>query len=180
MLRFYKNKAQFQAFYLKLKLMRCPHCNASGCLILHGYLDGNSDRGNERIRRGHRIYCSNRHKKGGCGKTFSVLKAAVLPGLTIGAHRLWRFLENIKNGLNPARAFQMAGCPMVQSSAYRLVKKFIAAQTRIRSFLSRIKAPPPAQVQSPAIQTILHLHRVFGDTACPITDFQCRFQTKFF
>lgn len=180
MLRFYKNKAQFQAFYLKLKLMMCPHCNLSGCLILHGYLYGYSDRGDARIRRGHRIYCSNRFKKGGCGKTFSVLTATVLPGFTIGAHGLWRFLENIKKGLNPARAFRMAGCSMAPSGAYRLVKKFIAVQTRIRSFVSRIKDPPPAQVQSPAIQTILHLQSSFGDTACPITDFQYHFQTKFF
>jgi hypothetical protein len=180
MLRFYKNQTQFQAFYLKLKLMMCPHCSLSGCLILHGYLDGNSDRGNARIRRGHRIYCSNRYKKGGCGKTFSVLTAEVLPGFTIGAQRLWRFLENIENGLHSARAFAMIGCSMAPSGAYRLFKKFVTAQARIRTFLSRIKDPPPAQVQSPAIQTILHLHSAFDDAACPITDFQYHFQTKFF
>ena len=161
--------------------MICPHCNLSGCLILHGYLYGNSDRNNARITRGHRIYCSNRYKKGGCGKTFSVLTAAVLPGFTIGAHCLWRFLENIKNGLNPALAFAMTGCPMALSTAYRLFKKFITGQTRIRSFLSRIKDPPPAEhVQRPAIQTILHLQSAFDDADCPITDFQYHFQTKFF
>ena len=180
MLRFYKKEEQFQSFYLRLKLMMCPHCNLSGCLILHGYLDGNSDRGNAQIRRGHRIYCSNRHKKSGCGKTFSVLTATVLPGFTIGAHGLWRFLDSIKKGLSPARAFRMAGCAMAPSGACRLFKKFITVQARIRSFVSRIKDPPPAQVQSPAIQTILHLQSAFGDAACPITDFQYRFQTKFF
>lgn len=180
MLRFYKKQLQFQAFYLKLKLMICPHCNLRGCLILHGYLYGYSDRGNARIRRGHRIYCSNRYKKGGCGKTFSVLAAGVLPKFTVSADSLWRFLENIKNGLEPARAFRMTGCRMTQSAVYRLFKKFWDNQARIRSFLSRIKDPPAAHVQSPAIQTILHLHSAFNDAACPITDFQCHFQTSFF
>jgi hypothetical protein len=161
--------------------MVCPHCNLSRCLIRHGYLYGYSDRSDARIRRGHRIYCSNRYKKAGCGKTFSILAAGVLPKFNISADSLWRFLDNIKNGLNPARAFRLTGCPMVQSTIYRLVKKFTAGQVRLRSFLSRIKDPPAAaHTQNAVVQTILHLHKAFNDAACPITDFQYRFQTQFF
>ena len=181
MVRFFEKQEQFQSFYTKLKFMLCPHCRLIGCLILHGYLYGYSDLGNSRILRGRRIYCSNRHRKTGCGKTFSVLTAQVLPKFTVSASSLWRFLNNIKNGLNPARAFKMTGCPMAPTTIYRLLKKFVVNQVRIRSFLSRIKDPPAAgHTQSPAIQTILHLHGAFCDAACPITAFQCRFQIPFF
>jgi hypothetical protein len=180
MVRFYKKQEQFQSFYVKLKFMACPHCHLSGCLILHGYLYGYSDRGNSRITRGHRIYCSNRYRKTGCGKTFSVLTAQMLPRFTVSAHSLWSFLANIKNGLSPACAFRMTGCRMAPTAIYRLLKKFVVNQVRIRAMLSRIKDPPAAHTRVPAIQTILHLHHVFGQTACPITDFQCHFQTPFF
>lgn len=179
MVRFYKNLEQFQSFYVKLKFMRCPHCHLAGCLILHGYLYGHSDRGNRRITRGHRIYCSNRYRKTGCGKTFCVLTAEVIPRFTVSARGLWSFLANIKNGLAPARAFRMTECRMAQTTIYRLFKTFVAHQVRIRCLLSRIKAPPAVPTPMPAIQTIFHLQHVFGQAACPINDFQCHFQTPF-
>lgn len=181
MIRFYKTQAQLAAFSSRLKLTLCPHCNLSGFLILHGYLYGYSEYSNSQlITRGRRFFCSNRNNKSGCGKTFSVLTAGLLPKFIIGAQSLWRFFVNIKYGLSLACAFRRSGCKMSQSSVYRLFKKFAINQARIRSFLTRINDPPAADhVKSPLIQTILHLNHVFASSACPITEFQHRFQVPF-
>ena len=181
MIRFYKTQTQFEAFYAKLKLTLCPHCKLSGYLILHGYLYGYCEQDNALIVRGRRIFCSNRYNKSGCGGTFCVLPASVLPKLVISAQSLWQFLDNVKNGLSLACAFRTAKCTMAQTSIYRLFKKFSLNQMRIRSFLSRIKDPPVAEhAQTPFVQTILHLNTVFDAAVCPITEFQYRFQTPLF
>ncbi len=181
MIRFYKTQAQFEAFYTRLKLTLCPHCKHSGFLILHGYLYGYCEQDNSRIQRGRRVYCSNRNNKNGCGRTFGVVPASVLPKLVISAQSLWRFLHNVKNGHTKACAFRTATCTMAQSSIYRLFKKFLLNQMRIRSFLTRIKDPPAAEhVQSPFIQTILHLKQCFDTAVCPITEFQYHFQAPLF
>lgn len=181
MIRFYKTQAEFEAFYARLKLCLCPHCKLSGYLILHGYLDGYREQDTSLIRRGRRIYCSNRNNKNGCGRTFCVLPASVLPKLRISAQSLWRFLDNVKNGLCPACAFRAAKCALSQSSLYRLFKKFSLNQMRIRTFLSRVKDPPATEhVQAPFVQTILHLKSAFDTAACPITEFQFRFQAPLF
>lgn len=180
-MRFFKTKAQFEAFYARLKLTCCPHCKLSGFLILHGYLYGYCEQHNSLVVRGRRIYCSNRHNKNGCGRTFSVVPASVLPKLVISAQRLWRFLENVKSGLCLACAFRSAKATLTQSSIYRLFKKFLLNQMRIRSFLTRIKDPPAAEdVQAPFVQTILHLNSAFDTAVCPITEFQYRFQAPLF
>ena len=178
MLRFYKTKSQFEAFYARLKLTLCPHCKLSGYLILHGYLYGYDEQDNTRKVRGRRIYCSNRYNKNGCGRTFCVLPASVMPRFIISAQSLWRFLDNVKSGLGLAGAFRKAGGTMSPSSIYRLIKKFSLNQTRIRSCLHRIKDPPAADdMRTPFIQTILHLNSAFDTAVCPITEFQFRFQT---
>ncbi|MCK5543067.1 MAG: hypothetical protein KAI40_10275, partial [Desulfobacterales bacterium] len=56
-----------------LKIYACPHCNCCGCLILHGFLYGYDD--TDFVRRGHRIFCSNRNLRSGCGRTFPMLKS---------------------------------------------------------------------------------------------------------
>lgn len=181
MICFYKTQTQLEAFYARLKLTRCPHCKLSGFLILHSYLYGYCEQGNSRIQRGRRIYCSNRHNKNGCGRTFRVLPASVVPRRRISAQCLWWFLDNVKNGFCLAQAFRIAGCTMSPSSIYRLFKKFSLNQMRIRTFLSRVKDPPATEhVQSPLIQTILHLKSAFDTAACPITEFQFRFQAPLF
>ena len=181
MIRFYKTQAEFDIFYARLKLCLCPHCKLSGFLILHDYLYGYSEQDNSPIQRGRRIYCSNRNNKNGCGRTFCVLPASVLPKLRISAQCLWWFLDNVKNGFCLAQAFRAAGCMLTSSSIYRLFKKFSLNQMRIRTYLSAIKDPPETgHVKSPIIQTILHLKSAFDTAACPITEFQFRFQTPLF
>lgn len=180
MKKFYKTEEEFKDFYVKLKLIMCPYCNVRGCLILHGYLYGYSETDMSRIKRGHRIFCSNRKKKHGCGRTFSILVSVFVKNFMISARTLWRFLEKVKEGTSLAGAFRDSGSHMGQTSTYRIFRKFRYNQVRIRTLLTGIKDPPGLkQVTDAAIQTIIHLKSVFRHSSCPVSKFQHHFQTSF-
>jgi hypothetical protein len=180
MVRFYKTEADFNSICKKLKMTMCPNCKLRGFLILHGYLYGYSEySAADRIKRGRRIFCSNRNKKMGCGRTFSFLMAAFIYKFTTSAQTVWRFLNNVKNGMSPAQAARTTGTNMQKTAVYRIYKRFLFHQTRIRTFLMRVKDPPQTKHPDAAVQTLSHLATVFG-LSCPISKFQYHFQVSFF
>ena len=179
--RFYNSSKDFQQFYYGLKQIPCPHCKLIGSLILHGYLSGYDEKVyGKRTIRGRRIFCSNRNRRPGCGKTFSLLAANSLKGFNICAHSLWHFLNNIAKGMCKIQALRSLNIPFSDSTVYRLFKKFSIGQSRIRTILLR-HCPPlkPSNIHNPAIQTIFHLKSAFNTSPCPITAFQQSFQTPF-
>lgn len=175
-MRYYSSEKGFAPIRAGLKLMLCPHCKRQGTLVLHGHLCGYDDRGP--VKRGRRIFCNNRKMSRGCGKTFSFLLADWLRGFTIFAKYLTAFLEKIKEGHNPHSAAKAASLKMYVSSVYRMHKRFIHNQSRIRTFLCRVKPPPTGiDTATPAIATINHLINVFPHHC--VTRFQKFFQQPF-
>jgi hypothetical protein len=184
--RFYESSDDFQRFHHTLKQVRCPHCRRVGFLNLHGLICGYEEDSPTRVRvRGHRIFCSNRGHLTGCGRTFSVMDAANLKGFTISAASLWRFLEGMAASLPKITAFRSAVTHLGETSAYRLCRRFVQAQSRIRSLLARHGARPQATDasqtagDSPFAQTIAHLKAAFGQAPCPIAAFQSQLQASF-
>ncbi|MBU1085885.1 MAG: hypothetical protein KKD05_00015 [Candidatus Omnitrophica bacterium] len=178
---FYSCSGDFQRFYFRLKQTPCPYCKSAGSLILHGYLSGNHQTiSGEKIIRGRRIFCSNRNRRVGCGKTFSLLAANILKGFNICANSLWRFLNNISKGMSKIQALKKLNLPFSDSTVYRLFKIFSHRQSRIRTLLLRQSPVPQLPfINHPPIQTIVHLKSAFKNFPCPITAFQLSFQTPF-
>lgn len=177
---FYKRESDFLEFYHQIKFVHCPHCQRTDQLILHGYLSGYDDRSsNKRITRGHRIFCSNRNRRQGCGRTFSILAAHILKNFTITTKNLWDFLNNILQGMNKFIAFSILNLPFCASTIYRLYQKINLRQNTLRTLLVKI-SPPPANVPSrnPLIKTILHIKSAFGRDSNPLSAFQSYFQTS--
>ncbi len=179
--KFYNTQVEFDHLHARFKIIDCPHCKANGFLILHGFLYGHADTHDTvKIVRGRRIFCSNRNKKSGCGRTFSVLKATTIKNFTIPAKILWCYLNNIINGMNKTQAFNSSGSAMGASSIFRIYKRFKNNQVRIRTVLSSIKDPPQLNhTNNPIILSIMHLKTVFKNSFCPISKFQHHFQASF-
>jgi len=159
------------------------HLEKSG-LLENGAHHQNNDppecRPDHRIVRGHRIFCSNRHRRLGCGKTISILGSACLRGFVVTAITLWAFLANVAELLPKRTAFVRLECALCNSAAYRLFRRVILAQSRIRSFLMRhISVPEPPQSHNPIMATLVHLQTAFPDSLCPISAFQNKFQVSF-
>ena len=178
---YYFSEDEFSKYHSFLKMQTCPHCKQPGFLILHGYLYGYSDTSNsERVKRAHRIFCSNRNNRNGCGKTFSIFNAHFIKHFIFTARILWLFLKNIKTGMNPFKAAENLDIEWSDTTIYRLYHRFKNNQPAIRSLLLRIKDPPDKQkTKDPLIQTILHLESVFAGVYNPIAQFQHHFQHSF-
>ncbi len=171
--QYYSTEDEFEHSHANLKILMCPHCRQVGFLILHGYLYGYGD--TDLIKRGHRIFCSNRNKRSGCGRTFSMLKSWFIKNFIICTRMLSSFLDRIWQGMPTARAFKEMMHP---SGAYRILKKFRHNQVRIRTLLTRIKDPPDLScIKDPVLQTIAHLKTVFK--GCMVSQFQQYFQIPF-
>jgi len=164
--------------YQALKITPCPSCRATGALILHGNLFGYGDDDEHRKCRGRRIFCDNRKQhNNGCGRTFSICVADRLRRLRPSASTLWAFFTLVISLGNTAQALRSTGAAFSISSAYRLWKRFLNTQSRIRTALAGFCASPTLpDVRKPAAQTVAHLQSAFPSEPSPIAAFQHQLQ----
>lgn len=179
--RFYRSRYRFKQIHLRLKQYPCPHCRVTGTLILHGYLRGyDLKKIDTQIIRGRRIFCSNRNRRRGCGRTWSVMLATMLKGFIVQTSHLWGFLKNIVKGMNVFQAFNTLDIRLSPTSTYRLYKRLYENQPHIRSRLARRLAPPrDVRHANPLAKTILHMGSAFKRTSDPPAAFQYVFQRSF-
>ena len=176
---FIASAVEFEVYRLKLKSVSCPHCHAVGYLIGHGYLRGYNDGKPEKEVRGWRIFCSNRHRRRGCGHTHSILQSQWIYQRCVSAKRIWQLLQAILGGLRVHAAWQRTrGCFSLKCG-YRLWRAFFLSQSAIRSLLCRTSHPATLPEQKPYLQTIAHLRDVFIRSDCPVSAFQEYFQRGF-
>jgi hypothetical protein len=129
--------------------------------------------------RGQRVFCSNRGRRGGCGRTFALVLAEVLPRHTVTAALLWRWLVTWLAGLSPKAAAEKLRLPVALETVYRLRRKLRRQLDHLRTRLCRRCAPPPSTRADPLGQTVEHLRQVFVRSACPPAEFQLHFQRPF-
>jgi hypothetical protein len=178
---YFDNLEEVVSFFGRLKLLICPHCRCIGFLIRHGFLRGYAEgKGSTLVDRGCRVFCSNRNRRKGCGRTFSILNSAFIKNNTVTAKTMSRFLVNIASGMNRLKAFTMSGSLFTASSCYRIFNRVKLAQAHIRTLLLSAQPPPDGVgLLDPVVQTILHLNSIFPLSSCPVSAFQSRFQVSF-
>ena len=162
---------------LSLKAQRCPHCHCAESLNRHSFLRGNDpDVANGQRLRGQRVFCSDRGQRGGCGRTFSVFLAEVLPRFTLTAVLLCQLLLLLLGGQSVQAAVRSLNLPFADQTLYhtlgRLRRRLDAARTR----LCQITPAPASSQAEPLLQTIEHFRAAFPRADCPLQEFQTRFQ----
>jgi len=179
-IRYYDTEEDFRLFHRTLKQQSCPFCKRSGTLNLHGYLRGYSEHNApDRIARGHRLFCNNRYRRPGCGKTVGILRSGFLKHFIITLQTLWLFLTAVAGGKSKSAALRQCQTDLHPSAAYRIFKRFCQAQSRIRSRLSRtVEVPAPPDDPHPFSATLTHLRVAFVDSSCPMADYQQTFQAS--
>jgi hypothetical protein len=126
------------------------------------------------------VFCSNRKQATGCGRTFNVWWAGKVQRLFLTANSLWGFLKNVVTSGNKLQSFRDLHSGLSDSAPYRIWKRFLQAQTAIRTALARVCDPPECTAEHPAAQTLAHLEAAFPDHPSPISAFQTKLQTFFF
>ena len=173
---FYRDECDWVALVERLKLTPCPHCNTVGTLNRHGDLHGYDDTSPRRKTvRGRRLFCSNRGRRPGCGRTVSVWITDRIRRLSVTTRTLGTFLRRaVADGI--AAAIRAAPNPRSDRTWQRLWRRFDRAQSRIRTALLARGPPPefpPGSVRRPdAAQLLAHLHATFPDADSPLAAFQ--------
>jgi hypothetical protein len=176
---FCRGDDEWAALAERLKQTRCPHCKVVGTLIRHGYLYGFDESSNrEKMERARRVFCSNRHARRGCGRTFSVWAADKIRRLSLTTGALWRFLQCAVAGGILAASRAVDG-RLSERTWQRIWKRFDHGQSKIRTALCG-RCPPPElpprlpknPTRQPAAQVLAHLQAAFPDAHCPIAAFQ--------
>lgn len=173
---FYRNPQEWTAIVERLKQTPCPHCNTLGTLIRHGNLYGFDDSSPQRkTLHARRIFCSNRYRRRGCVRTFSVRLAHTIRRLSLSTRTLWGFLRRavVDTIANAARD---ANCPRSDRTFQRIWKRFDRGQSAIRTALLG-RGPPPETPAEPArrpaaAHVLAHLRATFPHDDCPIAAFQ--------
>jgi len=176
--RYCNTEADLHQYMLSLKLVPCPHCGRTGFLIGHGFLRGYSETEQEHVVRGRRFFCSNRHRRRGCGRTFSVLLSDVLKGFMVRANTLWNYLKKVAGGMSRRAAWEQTRKSFSRESGYRLWQRLNKAQTHIRTLLCRQRPPPASSSDEPLFQLMDHVNCVFPCASCPFSSFQGSFQSS--
>ena len=165
--------------YLRsLKQLGCPFCGAAETLNRHSKLYGNdlgSHAGGQK-ERGQRVWCCSRGQRGGCGRSFSIFLADVLPRHTVSAAWLWKLLQRLLEGASIRAACQALGLPLALESVYHLLDRWRKRLSAVRSALCREQKAPASSQTDPLLQTVEHLRQLFPTSDCPCAEFQLHFQ----
>jgi len=128
------------------------------------------------VQRGQRVWCSNRDQRGGCGRSFSVFLAEVLPRHTVTGPGLWRLLDRWRAGGSIKAAAEALALPFALETLYHALHRLRQQLAAVRSQLWRVQKPGDSSQTDPLLQTVEHLRRLFPQSLCPVTDFQLHFQ----
>lgn len=179
--RICSSQEEIDATLDKLKTTACPHCKQIGYLIRHGVLRGyDQEQLRKKTIRARRVFCSNRNRATGCGRTFSVWAADKIKRLFLNADCLWEFLRQAVCSGNKLQAFRSLESRLSDSAPYRIWKRFDRAQSEIRTALATLRKPPKIASGQPAQLTLAHLEAAFDQHPLnPIAAFQITLQTFF-
>lgn len=176
--RFVRDLKDLSAHLLLLKHLGCPFCGASETLNCHSKLYGNDPESTAggQSQRGQRVWCCSRGQRGGCGRSFSIYLAEVLPRHTVRAPGLWRLLQRWRSGGSLQAAFAALGLPFPLETLYHLVQRMRGRLAAVRSLLCREQKAPASSQADPLLQTVEHLRSLFAKGDCPLADFQLHFE----
>jgi hypothetical protein len=129
--------------------------------------------------RGQRVFCSNRGQRGGCGRSFSLFLAGILPRHTFTSILLWQCLIQWLAGLSLKAAAEKLRLPFALETIYRLWRGLHRRLDALRTRLCREQPAPASGSADPLRQTVEHLQTVLPGSPCPPADFQRHFQQPF-
>ena len=138
MKRFYPDFNAIDAFTLSLDYhqneLECAHCLKHDQFVSHGIIyKQRSSALSEKV--GKRIFCSNRHGRTGCGRTFQLYVANQIPSFRYGAAHLFIFILALIAKQPVDDAYFQATGQSESRHAWRWLKKLMLKLSQYRSFL---------------------------------------------
>lgn len=174
---FVSDPVAIEKYLQGIKLQACPFCGKTGTLNRHSRMNGNDTRlASGTVNRGQRVFCSNRGRRNGCGRTFPVFFASVLPRHTFTAPLLWKSLRGWLTGSSIKASWESSGAPLSLDTFYHLLQRLRRKLDALRTALHALAPAPGGTTRDPLRQTLEHLRAVFATDPCPPERFQLRIQ----
>lgn len=124
-------------------ILRCKHCSKSDQFLSHGFIYKSTYSDIGIIKVGKRIFCSNRYKKKGCGRTLALIIAGELPKKQYNSSHLMLFIRYLIQFFSVREAYKKATRTNNPRNAYRWLNALEANLLSYRSFLKRPTESPP-------------------------------------
>ena len=175
----YVTQDELSEFCESLKQFACPFCRTVGKLNRHGYLRGYSEVSSGRVVRGRRVFCNNRKRSSGCGKTFSLLLLSFIRGCIVGSKTVSELLLRLFRGEQPAGIAREILPHLSERYVYGLHSRLRLRQPFLRSSLITCSTPVENSSSNPLFQTLSHLYSIFFSKDNAVAAFQHCFQLSF-
>lgn len=173
--RFFSSTAEIFKFFESISILQCPHCMKSGFFKRHSkiYRIFNKSEFN-----GQRLFCSDRGKNKGCGKTIPILLATYLPSTKFYVSYIWDFFKHYSCDKTIISSWEEAGYNAYVKSPYKFVQKIKQSFSKTKTLLSSICKPPVAQYSKSIFVIYNHLIKAFPHSNNPLKEFIIRFNTS--
>ena len=169
---------------MQLDRARCAHCQKTQQLVSHGFIRKKRI-GAEPEAVGKRVFCSNRDRRTGCGRTMQLYLDATVRYLHYAGCAVVAFVLALIAGRSIQHAYQHATGTATPRHAYRWLNRLCAQLSAYRSLSHR----PPLQDTTPSaaanrpvrllslISTVTVLLQRFGQPLCAV--YQRQWQRPF-
>lgn len=125
------------------------------------------------------MFCSDRGQRGGCGRTFPLFLASVLPRHTFTAELLWALLLKLLGGATIKAAAEILALPFSLEAVYGIIRRCRHRLEVVRSLVGREHRVRASQQSDPFFQTLEHLRQIFPQATDALTVYQRHFQRPF-
>jgi len=156
---------------------RLPALPLARCLGIPRLLARPSCRRSRDRHAGAAFFCSNRHSKLGCGRTFPVYWQDVIPYCSLRTCQLFGLLEGRAVAVSAHAAWRNSLPVFSRRTAYRWLARWRDLTSHVRARLGLVAAPPGRSDGHADPMTLRHLAAAFPSAACPIAAFQERLQS---
>jgi hypothetical protein len=119
---------------MQLKEERCPHCQEAHQQVSHGFVY-KKQVGGALQPIGKRIFCSNRHRRTGCGRTTQLYVASIIRYLHYLGTFMIAFIVAMMKGLSVAQAYHQVTRTESPRHAYRWMNRLMNHLSFYRSLL---------------------------------------------
>jgi len=181
---YYPNLHAIEQQTMQLEHSQCAHCKQTQQLVSHGFIRKKRV-GAEPEAIGKRVFCSNRNKRTGCGRTMQLYLDSTIRYLHYAGGCVAAFVSSLIAGITIRRAYYHATGTTTPRHAYRWLKRLCAQSSVYRSLAHRPPlqdAPEVTEAHRPLrllslMSTFTALLQRFGQPLCAA--YQAQLQQSF-
>lgn len=178
---YYSSLQAIEQQTMQLAQVPCLHCQQTHHLVSHGFIYKKRSRA-EPEAVGKRVFCSNRNRHTGCGRTVQLYLASLIRYLHYAGARVVSFVALLMQGMSIDYAYRQATDAASARHAYRWLHQLDAQSICFRSLSHQaplhncepVITPTPSPRRRLLMSTFEPLFQRWGECLCSAYQQQCQ------